>query len=509
MMPRLMDKSARVGHWIGNPENPAPFLIEGATGRVRPLAWAIFWVHYRLAGADYQTHHVLRFLWLGVALAGLFIAGLSLSQHTLGGAASVLVFLLFAPGLENAYRLAPQEIPLSAFISLSIGSLALFCRLCEQNRVSAVRTIMLGLAIISLGLAFATKESSLSLLGFGPTLSLASLLLLPDARTLRSWQRRTALYAGFTVTFGLALGGAIWFTGAFGHGDSSLWGEGGILIALRNMLWYLWVLLRNYSVILIAGLISFGVRVVRRWRARRCLDIAEAWQVSCLSFVLMGLLFQSPYRAAVERYLHPFVIGLALFLGIEVVYVVQLYRKSGPLRRSALALLAALGSFLVIWEAFATGSTIYQNVYQRDLSSYEVTRFLAVEAEPGARIWVNLPKTGEIDAEFAHGMARVFKAVWERSDITVKPLDEAELTNCCKGDWVALWTHAAAIDPTLVRTRLGERATLRAEFLHSAKRIWSPGTLLERSLLAGPLGLPHRAPQDVYLYNWQVLRVER
>ncbi|GAB4452625.1 MAG: hypothetical protein Kow00120_22690 [Anaerolineae bacterium] len=502
--PRLMLQALHEGRWVGSLyDQPGVIVTEFEGGRFRPVGWLYFMITYALLGDAPALHHAWRFALLAITALCIFSAALSLSRSAVAAFLSALFAILFAPGLEGVYRLSPLELLLATLQAVGLAALALlYRRLRDGPRRAALNYALFVVALAAFTLAIGAKESALVFAAFLFGL-LALSRIVEGFPSGRRWRRWLAPLAGVVLLGHVAFLALIAGNNVIGQGYAAQYGAGGVAVALRNGLWYGWTLLRNYGLFLIVGMAAFLARLWGTWRARRRLDERAYLQIACLLWCVAGVLFQSPFRALVERYIAPAALGLALFLGLEWGPLL-----TAPTRRRVLVrALAGVAAVLFLWETLASANATFQQLAARDTSSYQATQYLAGHVAPGGTVWVNLASDGEM-GEFRHGIERVLRVVWQRPDIVVKALDEAGLeAYCAPGDWVALWAHAANIDSAAVQRRLGVRADLRAAYDHHTQRIWSPGAALEKALLEGPLQLPNRASQGTEVYDWHLLLI--
>ena len=503
IVPNMMLQAIEQGQWLGSRERPAPFMLEATEGRVRPILWLVVLVSRLVAGTDIGALHLIRFVWLLVLVLSTATIAYLLTRSALAGFIAGCGMALFGPGLPNVYRLAPQELPLATFAALSMVFLVATYGRCRLRRSAAS---MFMLSVLFLLLAFGTKEIAVIFAPF-------ALSLLVVGRFVRStshliWKRYSVIYLLISIVMsGVILGGVVW-SNTLSAGYGSNYGQGGLAIFLRNLVWFSWTVFSCYTLLLVVAVFGFVGRVAEQWRNSRKLDAVAYWQLSFLVWFLSGLILQSPWRAADVRYLMPYVLGLVLFLGIELSLFVQRLACSGARRRALWGGVLVAGCVLCLWENLADANIAYQNLRWRDQSSFEAVQYLAEHAPVESTVWTNLPPPGEIDGEFRAGVGLLLAELFGRRDLTVAPLTGADLANCCRGEIVALWTHAATAEPAAIQAAFGAQATVVKTIHYAAHRVWSPGSWVERALLAGPLGLPHRAPRSDYVYKWTVLRVK-
>ncbi|MCC6612293.1 MAG: hypothetical protein IT320_02385 [Anaerolineae bacterium] len=504
--PRLMLDALHEGHWIGslNSGQPGVIVTEFADGRFRPVGWLYFMTTYALLGENPVYHHAFRFVLLAVTVSATFLVGLWLSGSNTVGFLSGLFLILYTPALEGYYRLSPWEIPLTMLLASGLAAMAFMFRRVYAGRQSTLAlAIGFGVAFFALILALGAKESSVA---FAPVLVALPVGALLTARSpeRKRWLRWITPLAVILLIVYAAYLLVILANHATEQGYGSNYGSGGIAIFLRNLVAYCWAILRNYNLFLLIGLASFASRLRTHWQTRQPLSATDYWQLVLLLMTAVGVIFQSPFRAIIERYLLPYVLGLAIFLGLEARHIILYLNQWHGLRRRGLVVVLVMGGVFLLWETVPTGLINYEWVRQRENSSYQTMQYIAAHAEPGARIWTNLSRSGDY-AELISGIGRVQRIFFERDDLAILSLSDDSSPGCCEaGDWIILWDHGAALAPEQAVGELGNSIRLEQEYDYTAYRLFSPATLIESILLNGPMHLPERAPKSSYSYTWYI-----
>lgn len=507
--PRQMLFGIEQGVWVGSlHDQPGLITTEFYRGRFRPVAWHYFLLAYITLGSNGPAHHMLRFSLLAATVISIYLIAVALTKSASSGFLSAICFLLFSPGWEGVYRLSPQELPLVALQAVSLATLTWALARIRAGKISRGSLLPLQIAAsVGFVLSAGMKEASVAIVPF--LICLIPLYRLSFGNTQTQVWHRTALPVVIIgVVAEVLLVVALFVGGAIAGQGSEYRLITGITIAVRNLAWYSWTLIRTYGLLLLVALGNFAVNLVRIWRRRSKLTEVDYWQILWLVWLIGGILFQSPWRAIIERYLVPYVLGLALFLGIELNRLLALLPTLPRNRRRLYAIVLAGGMFFAVWENVTWGTTIYRWLYARDTSSYEFTEYIAHEAPPNTRIWVNTPVPGEIGSESTSGLTRALRIFWHREDVLISPLDNADLQSCCDGEWVGAWGYVAAIPPEKVSALLSDRSKLVWENEYVARRLWGPGAWVEWLLLNGPVALPNRAPQKSYTFAWQVYDVQ-
>jgi len=503
IVPSGMLQAIEHGQWLGSREMPALLVLERTEGRVRPIFWLVVLVGRLVAGTDIGALHLIRFVWLLVLVLLTFAIAYLLTHSTMAGFIAGYGIALFGPGLPNVYRLVPQELPLATFAALAMVFLVATDGRCRSRRPAAS---MFVLSVVFLVLTFGTKEIAVVFVAFALSL-LAVGRFVPSASSL-AWKRYSVIFLLISIVMsGMILGGVVW-SNTLSSGYGSFYGQGGLVIFLRNLVWFSWTVFSSYSLLLVAAMFTFVRRLVTQWRRNRKMDHVTYWQLCFLAWFLSGLVFQSPWRTADERYLMPYVLGLALFLGIELGLLVPQLIRWNTQRKALWMGVLVVGCLLFLWENLADANIAYQNLRWRDQSSFEVVQYLAEHAPVDSTVWTNLPLPGEIDSEFRTGVVLLLGELFGRRDLTVSSLKGVDVATCCSGEMVALWTHAATSPPEVVQAAFGQRAEVLKRISYRVERIWSPGAWLEHLVLENAFGKANRAPQDTYVYNWTILWVD-
>ena len=503
-VPPRMAAAVREHRLIGTRADPGLLIVEPTSGRLRPVAWLVYLLAYRIAGTDLRLLHLLRFLWLAIAACASAVTAWFLVRSAVAAAFAGILVVSFGGGLINFYRLAPVEAPLIAWVCLTFACLAWAWRQISLGKSIA---IPMSLVTICAVLAYGTKETAIVMLPFAWVLYVSCYLLEPEPGHLRG--RRVALAFAVLVTI-LSLGIVGWFlgSGSFGRGYGRYLGQGGLFVWARNLIWYSWSVLSAYGILLIVASVTFLWRLKHNWLATRRLHPIAYWQLAFLAWFAGGLVLQSVWRTADVRYLTPFTTGVALFIGLELARLLASFRYCERRVSIFLGFVLLLGAGLFLWENAADAVNDYLILRWRDASNFEAVTYLAGAVPANGRVWLNLPADDEIDGEYRHGFYYLLRELYARPDIETPPLSGQHLTTCCRGDFVALWTYVAAVDPARAAVALANRSELVWQNSYTVQRLWSPGAWLEHLLLTGPLNRPNRAPLDTYIYAWQILRVK-
>ena len=405
--------------------------VEEHRGRVRPVYWWWLWLNYKLYGFNCHAWHI----GLGVSIALILQLAYELSYRATGSVLASVVagglVVAFHPYAAIFTRLGLGEVPMLLLIGVSVLCMMRGWSLGPRvpGGKQALLWLWFGLAVVTLGLAYFVKETSLVML---PT-SVVMLLAL--------WRRESdAASKVFLVGYVLANVAAAVALLSYvvpamklpPPGEAPKYSHLYLYYKLGWMLdsvsSYLRYVARAWSALPVLALAAMGVKLARSWRAGRLAD-EQRWQLVWLTCAAASLLVIAPWGGSDERiarYLLPFTMFAAIFIGWEVIWLVQSTRRllagyaKAPGKyelqrltlRSVLVLVVALGVLAMMNFPFAYKGVL--DAWRIEAVSGNLLRGLAARAPQGRPLYARL--VVEEQEELRYGMRLHLGMIYGRED---------------------------------------------------------------------------------------------
>ncbi|TES85825.1 hypothetical protein E3J95_03545, partial [Candidatus Aerophobetes bacterium] len=294
-------------------------IIEQDHGRFRPLYWLYLWVEYNLFGLTARYHHLGRILLFVVIV--LLISGVAkqIAGSTRAGILAGLLFALFPFTVKNWHRLGPGE---SQLVLWQVASLYFLGRAyLEAERHPERRPLFyLVLSIAILPLSYFSKETSVMLVPVSGLMLLVMGLSF-KGRRYRPSKRVFLAYFMANLACGLASRGAAHLLTV--RGGYTVHYQIEINRILSTARQYGILLFQGYHLILLMALVVFSIRLIYHLRKSGGLDRSLKWQIIMLFWFIAALGVQLPWAFVVGRYLLPCLVGLSVFMGVELAHLLS------------------------------------------------------------------------------------------------------------------------------------------------------------------------------------------
>jgi len=464
-------------------------LIKQDHGRFRPLYWLYLWVEYNLFGSTARYHHLGRILLFVVIV--LLISGVAkqIAGSTRAGVLSGLLFALFPFTVENWHRLGPGE---SQLVLWQVASLYFLGRAyLEVERDPGRRPLFyLVLSIAILPLSYFSKETSVMLVPVSAVMLLVMGLSFKGARY-RPSRRVFLAYFMANLVCGLASRGAAHLLAA--RGGYTVHYQIEIHRILSTARQYGILLFKGYHLFLVIALVVFSVRLVHHLRKNGRLGRSLKWQIIMLFWFIAALGVQLPWAFVLGRYLLPCLVGLSVFMGVELASLLSFLsffsgRKS-PLAEETnysthrysfikellgraiktIVVLVYLIFAVIAFEGIWNSATY---LIQRDEANAEAVQLLAGNVTRGHHLYLNLGA----DSEWFYEIGLHLQLFYHRDDIIVECLDLESAQSYSEGDFLATWSGLRRYPVDLLSRSLEKQITL-------TKTIHRKQTMLDVKLL--------------------------
>jgi len=448
-------------------------LIEQDHGRFRPLYWLYLWVEYNLFGLNARYHHLGRILLFVVVV--LLISGVAkqIAGSARAGVLSGLLFALSPLTIDNWHRLGPGEPQLVLWQVASLYFLGRAYLKAERN--GGRRPLFyLVLSIAILPLSYFSKETSIALV---PVSAVMFLVMGLSSKGKGYCSSRTLFFVYFMANLacGLASGGAAQLLTA--GGGYTVHYEIGIHRILGTSRHYAAFLFGGYHLLLVIALVGFSIRLVHHLYKGGGLGRSLKWQIIMLFWFIAALGVLLPWKYALGRYLLPCLIGLSVFMGVELANLLSsvrffwgrkpsrvegtnwdthrcsLVRKLRRRGVKAIVALAYLTFAVAAFEGIWNSATF---LVQRDGVNAETVRFLAGNLGQGHRLYLNLGP----ESEWFYETGLHLRLFYDRDDIVVRCLDLGSPQSYSEGDFLASWSEHGRYPINLLFRSLGKRTTV-------------------------------------------------
>ena len=273
-----------------------------STGRMMPVSFLSWYPQYALFGVQVLDYRVLRFVTLCLLLGLIYQVTLQWTCSPLQGFITGVLFLFFAPIVcnrasfdtlwSNWYRLGPMEPLQMIFIFLIIQG---WWSYLKSESVSKFRYAYLIIAWLLFWLALWTKETTIVLIPITGTMWLLSCYYESFHR--KQWLAAflvllltLLLYKGINILAGVAATGSGGYTSLY----SFSWGN-----LSHSLLWYGLFMLEGYQLLLVLGVISFGIRLMKKGKL---ISESDRCQWFCLVSCFWGFAIYLPWFYPAGRY---------------------------------------------------------------------------------------------------------------------------------------------------------------------------------------------------------------
>jgi len=473
-------------------------LIKQDHGRFRPLYWLYLWVEYNLFGSTARYHHLGRILLFVVIV--LLISGVAkqIAGSTRAGILSGLLFALFPFTVENWHRLGPGEPQL---VLWQIASLYFLGRAyLEVERDPGRRPLFyLVLSIAILPLSYFSKETSVMLVPVSAVMLLVMGLSFKGARY-RPLRRVFLAYFMANLVCGLASRGAAHLLAV--RGGYTVHYQIEIHRILSTARQFGILLFQGYHLFLVIALVAFSIRLVHHLRKGGGLGRSLKWQIIMLFWFVAALGIQFPWAFALGRYLLPCLVGLSVFMGLELANLLSFpsffSRRKTPLAAEtnnstnrysllkellarsikAIVILAYLIFAVVAFEGIWNSATYF---IERDRANAEAVKFLAENVGRGHHLFVNLGA----DSEWLYEIGLHLPLFYHRDDIIVRYLEVEFPQSYSEGDFLATRSEFRRYPVDLLFRSLGKKITLAKTIRRKQTVIYVKPLLRLKKLLQG------------------------
>jgi hypothetical protein len=393
------------------------FTLESDRGRLKPVTFLYYALQYAAWGPNPGAFFVIQ--WLTLTLTAIAISAITLmaAGDILAALVSGLAYVFSGAVIESYYTLSKSEPPMTLWLVLSMLCLVavLFARDAMRRRGWALFSASAALLLP----AYFTKETALAML---PVAGMWACLAIALERKSSSRTTSRMMIGYFLVNLAIALiylvartasGTAGVEAGSDSRGYSFAAGE--MVGTLMNYAgWYF----RDFSYLLplltFLGCLSLISTQSTRFRTRRV-------TLDCILWIAGWTAVMLPWRSALEYYLLPAAVGVAVMTGVVSSEVARTLPKVSA-RFRLLGYCACLAALCLGVVAVANALTNGRVQIAVDASNSELVDYLASNVPAGGTVLVNLPPFNEYMVELGIHLA----LLKQRGDIQVRYAQEVD-----------------------------------------------------------------------------------
>lgn len=412
-------------------------------GRARPLYWASFAFWYLLASGHafwYYLGNLLTFLantWLLVALVK------TLSGSNIRAFLTGLVFTLSTPLIENVYTLSKGENLQVLFILAAIWSVLLAVKSAKRLRY----WVLISIASLLILAACLTKENSLIILPIS--------MIWWGIAFLGRWRRLAPAAFVERIARRIALsslaGGVLFYIGRtlmlssriLGVGQSSGFSFAPDQLINSAIRWGGWML-RDYLWLLPIVLVALVVCLAsKRWPQTGLWWLALVWMAFWVGLYL-------PWHLAVGYYLLPFAAGAAVFSGVLLAEIIDIFNERGRFLKGLGVIALSLTALLLLLTQ-ANSYTDASIQLAQDTANERVLDYIARNASQGSTVLVNI----RLANEYIEQMQLMLASFYHRPDLTLINYQGEDLTALQSQSQASLFLLAEVSNQPKMTVRMG------------------------------------------------------
>lgn len=377
-------------------------------GRFRPVYWIYQITEWLIGGNNYQIHHFVHMMVIGLTLLFIYLILKELTKSKLISFFGAMTYLLIPTNSENIYRLGPQEPLLVLFLS------AFFYLLIKGKKIF--------LPCLILFLSVFIKETSVALV------PILFFYFFYGRNNKLIKNKKQGFYIWITICVSAVAMILISFLRRSGYSTNYYFN---IPIFIENFLFYLRVLSRNtlftFPILLMIYLFRNITLLVKKKRI-----IATKMDLFEFIFILgfsCFLLLQLPWKYALDRYLMPVAFFLIIFLFLEIYQDLVMLSKIIFVKNHK-RILIFTSTVIGIYVCFIWGFQLFSREVSYP-SYYDV--FAKMASLPKNTILLMNMHKGEATVELVEEVQIQLSEFWKRGDIKAEYLD---LSNLPKDNYV-------------------------------------------------------------------------
>lgn len=369
-------------------------------GRSRPVYWMIQTLFYVLAGKNAAYHFGLHFLLLFLTSIFIYKSVFTISKNNFASILSAWVFLFSPINHENIHRLGPIEPILAFFISL------LTLTVLKKKFFPSV---------LILGLCMFLKETSVVLL----------IALFSVYGFNRLYFKKNDIFLLKLSVYGLIILLPVIYLNlssinAGGYSSNYVFSIKQITSSFSE---YIKILNRNLYPLFILSVSTYLFRLSKNiFKKETFYSKTFAFQLFGALIFIGFLLIQTPWIWIIERYLMPAMVGIVLFVGLEINWYTAMLKRLSIRRRKVVMIALYLGLVLYISPLIYT---LFQN--SQKLVSYTVfiksyINHIADYAPKNSKVLLNFEK-GDHTLEVWYETGVHLNLFSNRNDLEVEYFD--------------------------------------------------------------------------------------
>lgn len=437
-------------------------LTENEGGRFRPAYWLYYWVSYLVSGYDVLGYRIIHALVVAATVYIIFIIIKRLTSSKNAALFSCFLFLYTSHNVENWFRLGPQEPLVTFYIALSIYLLfkeienkIRFGKKQGGKKVFPYKILI----VVSLALAYLTKETTVALLPFAFVLHFLGRRYqnklsgqYTDNRVnsyiVNIFQQSNSLFFylkvnGFFAVATLLAALPIRLRGSYSSNYSV-----NIVGIINSAEKYIDAIFISYGLlpwILIGSFIFFSFRLKFKNNNLPLYFLQLAFLSGAVSFFLMQL----PWAFVMGRYMEPLLFFLVIVWGIEIARIInylQQYNKitinieflywkdKFSIKMSSIIIAASL--FYLFTFTYNNIMPIYNygySIIQGSNNIKQLFTFVAKETNSDSTVFLNLEKgDGTIEALVESEFHLHY--LYNKRNLNIKYLEDNYNNELRKGD---------------------------------------------------------------------------
>lgn len=426
------------------------FSYEKENGRFRPAYWVWNYAQFKTLGQNVTVHHITHIaLYVFISIL-IFLISFKISHSQLAGIFAVILFLFFLPAVENFYRLAPIEPPITLLYLLIFYKLV---KIYYDKIIKGISKICLAdylQIIVLLAFTYFLKETSAILLV--ATLPIIFIGLIDrKIKNKKRWIIFGFNFMMINIVFLLVTLSIKKYYGIGGGYAAAYTPE--IDDTIRRFLAYAKMIFREYWLLIVFPMAIYiysflnlpdKFKHIRKFSVIKQTDFYWLFILVIWFFLFLGI--QAPWIYVMGRYLTPVIVWLSMAMGILLAKSFFDGDKAGlALAKDKLAfnipVLKVVILVLFIWTVLSNGMGIarfYKTTIAAERYNQRLVEHLARDIPYKGNVYLDF--TNAI-MEYEYELPLHFKFFYSREDINVKYLSLEKPTTFKKGDYVVAYAE--------------------------------------------------------------------
>lgn len=375
-------------------------VLEERIGRFRPAYWLWLISSYLIGGNNPTIHYLLHFILIFATSFLIFKTVFLITKSKWASLFSGSLFLINPINTENWYRLGPQE-PIVGFFSI----LSVYILIKQKYK---------WLPIVFLGFAFLSKESACALLPAVIVLYLGKRLFL---------KKRDLMLEKYSVASLIFFGIMILITSLTRSGYSEFY-----VFNLREMLhrflFYIKISWENLEPFFGVLVLVFLLRIIFLFKRLKfkLFDKITLLEIFFGFWYVSFLAVQSPWKYIMTRYMLPAIVGLVVFMGIELSQLSVILKKQKIFLYKTIVFIFS-GSLVLFLTVNLVGIVNYgRRSAHSTIHVQKMIKYLAENAPQNSNVFLNFAK-GEGTIELVIETRYHLELFYSRPDLKVDYLD--------------------------------------------------------------------------------------